>query len=238
MITSEYKHYRECVNVVTSEYRIREIRQKRDISGVEVANKLGISPQYYYDIERGKKNLSADNAVQLADIFKVTLDYLLGKSIGAIIERRLIELGITIEELAKQIDEPVVTLKNIDFAQPAPWDYEPDGLIDRISKVLGIGFKDLSTSFSRQEPPTYDGPQISAKDAFGKEDLRLSHKEERDIAIDLERMIGDLETNEAMAFHGEPMDDETKELMRISLENSLRLAKSMAKQKFNPNKNK
>jgi transcriptional regulator with XRE-family HTH domain len=67
---------------------------------------------------------------------------------------------------------------------------------------------------------------------------KLSLKEERDIASDLERMIGELESNEAMAFHGEPMDDETKELMRISLENSLRLAKGMAKQKFNPNKNK
>lgn len=66
----------------------------------------------------------------------------------------------------------------------------------------------------------------------------LNAKEERDIAADLERMISELETNEALAFHGEPMDDETKELMKISLENSLRLAKGMAKQKFNPNKNK
>ncbi|EFM10135.1 immunity repressor protein [Paenibacillus curdlanolyticus YK9] len=66
----------------------------------------------------------------------------------------------------------------------------------------------------------------------------LSAKEERDIAEDLARMIGELETNEALAFHGEPMDDETKELMKISLENSLRLAKQVAKKKFNPNKNK
>lgn len=66
----------------------------------------------------------------------------------------------------------------------------------------------------------------------------LSKNEERDIAADLERMIDELESNEALAFHGEPMDDDTKELMRISLENSLRLAKGMAKKKFNPNKNK
>lgn len=63
-------------------------------------------------------------------------------------------------------------------------------------------------------------------------------KEERDIAADLERMINELESNEALAFHGEPMDEETKELMKISLENSLRLAKQMSKQKFNTNKNK
>lgn len=64
----------------------------------------------------------------------------------------------------------------------------------------------------------------------------LTDKDERDIAKDLERMMNDLESNEAMAFHGEPMDDETRELIRISLENSMRLAKEMAKKKFTPKK--
>lgn len=64
----------------------------------------------------------------------------------------------------------------------------------------------------------------------------LTEKDERDIAKDLERMMSDLESDEAMAFHGEPMDDETRELIRISLENSMRLAKEMAKKKFTPKK--
>ncbi|MFD1955992.1 helix-turn-helix domain-containing protein [Paenibacillus thailandensis] len=87
--------------------------------------------------------------------------------------------------------------------------------------------------------------RVSPNDLIGSEgdgrsgsSQALSAKEERDIALDLERMISELESNEALAFHGEPMDEETKELMRISLENSLRLAKSMAKAKFNPNKQK
>lgn len=66
----------------------------------------------------------------------------------------------------------------------------------------------------------------------------LTPKEERDIAIDLERMLNELESNEALAFHGESMDEETRELMRISLENSMRLAKQIAKNKFTPNKYK
>lgn len=36
----------------------------------------------------------------------------------------------------------------------------------------------------------------------------------------------------------ENMDEETKELMRFSIEASIRLAKSRAKQKFTPNKYK
>jgi len=38
--------------------------------------------------------------------------------------------------------------------------------------------------------------------------------------------------------NGEPIDEETKELLRISLENSMRLAKQIAKNKFTPNKYK
>lgn len=64
----------------------------------------------------------------------------------------------------------------------------------------------------------------------------LTEKDEKDIAKDLERILADLESNEALAFHGEPMDEETKRLFAISLENSLRLAKEMAKQKYTPKK--
>lgn len=66
----------------------------------------------------------------------------------------------------------------------------------------------------------------------------LSPKEERDIAKDLEKILSNLESNEALAFDGEPLDDSTKELMRISLENSMRLAKQLAKKKFTPEKYK
>ena len=39
-------------------------------------------------------------------------------------------------------------------------------------------------------------------------------------------------------FDGEPIDEHTKEMIRISLENSMRMAKQLAKQKFTPNKYK
>lgn len=64
----------------------------------------------------------------------------------------------------------------------------------------------------------------------------LTPKEERDIGKDLDRILNELESEEALAYHGEPMDEDTKRLMQISLENSMRLAKEMAKKKFTPNK--
>lgn len=66
----------------------------------------------------------------------------------------------------------------------------------------------------------------------------LSQKEERDISKDLEKILSNLESSEALAFDGEPLDDETKALMKVSLENSMRLAKQIAKNKFTPKKYK
>jgi transcriptional regulator with XRE-family HTH domain len=66
----------------------------------------------------------------------------------------------------------------------------------------------------------------------------LTEKDERDIARDLEKMLNDLESKEALSFHGEPMDEETKEALRLSLESSLRFAKQLAKQKFTPKKHR
>lgn len=67
----------------------------------------------------------------------------------------------------------------------------------------------------------------------------LTAKDERSIEKRLESVLHDLMPgNSALAYYDgdEPMSDEDKELLRISLENTLRLAKQMAKQKFTPKK--
>lgn len=67
----------------------------------------------------------------------------------------------------------------------------------------------------------------------------LTDKDERDIQKELKKMIEGLEGNSYAAFDGstlEGLDEEDKELLIQSLENSLRLAKRLAKQKFTPNK--
>lgn len=62
-----------------SPQRIRAIRRTRDLTGAEVAKKIGISAQYYYNIERGRRKLSAELATKLARVFGVTVDFLLGQ---------------------------------------------------------------------------------------------------------------------------------------------------------------
>lgn len=67
----------------------------------------------------------------------------------------------------------------------------------------------------------------------------LSKKDERDIAKRLELTLADLENSqEALMFSGEQLDNKTRELLKASLENSIRIAKINAKQKYTPNKYK
>ncbi len=67
----------------------------------------------------------------------------------------------------------------------------------------------------------------------------LTAKDERDISKKLEEALSQLESSqEGLMFQGEPLDDATKELIAISLRNSLEMGKKLAKQKFTPKKYK
>lgn len=60
--------------------RLKEIRKERNVSGIALAKELGISPQYYYDIEKGERRLTTEIAGKLAEILKTTVDYMIGVS--------------------------------------------------------------------------------------------------------------------------------------------------------------
>lgn len=66
------------------------------------------------------------------------------------------------------------------------------------------------------------------------EEPALSKKNERDIEKALQETIGQLDSNDGLMFDGEILDDNTKELLKISLENTIRTAKIAAKKKFTP----
>ncbi|MCL6573901.1 MAG: helix-turn-helix domain-containing protein [Bacillus sp. (in: Bacteria)] len=64
----------------------------------------------------------------------------------------------------------------------------------------------------------------------------LTDKNEKDIAKKLENILESMESDTALSFDGEPMDDETKELVRMAIESNLKLTKQLAKKKFTPKK--
>lgn len=76
-------------------------------------------------------------------------------------------------------------------------------------------------------------------DQTAKKELILTRKDEHDIAKKLQETLDNLSNaDDALMFDGEPLDEQSRELLRESLENSLRIGKLLAKQKYNPNKNK
>ncbi len=60
--------------------RIRDLREDADLTQKEVARQLLCDQSLYSKYERGERPLPLELAVRLADLYGVTLDYLVGRS--------------------------------------------------------------------------------------------------------------------------------------------------------------
>lgn len=58
---------------------IKDIRQRKGLSQADVAAALGVSPVVYSRYESKKRQPSIDTLIQMADLFDVSVDYLLGR---------------------------------------------------------------------------------------------------------------------------------------------------------------
>ena len=59
-------------------YRIRDLREDRDLSQAEIAKIIHTTQQHYSKIENGKSDISGQKLVLLAEYYNVSTDYLLG----------------------------------------------------------------------------------------------------------------------------------------------------------------
>lgn len=86
---------------------IKDIRTRKGLTQAEVATLLNVSSVVYSRYETGSRQPSIDVLVQLADIFGVTVDYLLGRqeitdSSLSDYELRLLIASRNADERAKQ----------------------------------------------------------------------------------------------------------------------------------------
>lgn len=87
-----------------------------------------------------------------------------------------------------------------------------------------------------QKIADYFGVPVSYfTDEEPKED-NFSTRDQRDIKRTLDKTLEALSSGEALMFDGEPIDEETTELLKSSIENSIRMAKALAKKKYTPKK--
>lgn len=60
--------------------RIRNLREDHDKTQTDLANYLGTTAQYYGKYEKGERELPFSRAIQLADYYHVSLDYMAGRT--------------------------------------------------------------------------------------------------------------------------------------------------------------
>jgi transcriptional regulator with XRE-family HTH domain len=59
--------------------RLKEVREKRKWTQTYVANQMGIAPNTYNNYENDTRGVSEEMLVKIADLFGVSIDYLLGR---------------------------------------------------------------------------------------------------------------------------------------------------------------
>ncbi len=129
---------------------IKKIRLNKKLGLNKTAEKAEISGSYLSDIENGKKeNPTIATLTKIADALEVPLDYLTRKSAKAIIEDKMEDLNITLEELSKKTNTPKAFFNRLDFIIPDEGDYQK---IKLIAHTLNIEPSKLIRALSRQEP--------------------------------------------------------------------------------------
>ncbi len=138
-------------------------------------------------------------------------------------DRRL-ELGLTLEEVGTIVGVGKSTVRKWETGAIENMKRDKIALLAKALKVSPAFIMGLEDSNPIDEKSEKYSPALTEKD-------------EKDIAKKLESTLDQLENcQDGLMFDGEPLDEETKELLRISLENSIRLSKQIAKQKYTPKK--
>ena len=151
--------------------------------------------------------------------------------IGERIKQRRLELGYSADTLAKMLNKNRATIYRYENG-----DIEnmPIDVLEPLAKALNTTPAYLMGWSSEQSTKKNPNAQTSTNMSVN------NSKDERDIQKRLQSILDDLDSSAALSFYNgdQEMDEDTKNLLRISLENSIRLAKERAKQKFTPNKYK
>lgn len=60
--------------------RLKDLREDKDLSQADIANKINTSQSYYAQYENGKRPIPFERVIELADFYYVSIDYIAGRS--------------------------------------------------------------------------------------------------------------------------------------------------------------
>ena len=112
-----------------------------------------------------------------------------------------------------------------------------------LAKLTGLTRSAIGMYESGNREPKYEVLELLA-DFFNvdmntllDQSVPLTPRDERQIAADLEKMLADLDSKNSMAAMGGTVEDaEDRELLKASLQDSMRLTKKIAKEKYTQKK--
>jgi transcriptional regulator with XRE-family HTH domain len=172
--------------------RIKKIRNQLGFTQDKLASEANMSRSYLADVENDRYNPSFNTLEKIAEALNVSVDRLTGEAVSSIIEDRIKELNITLEEVANRARVPLRWLENLDSFIPGEaddlehynepralgWDdviggYKSYKWITRVAEVLGLPSSRLRSALARQEIPFDDTPSDprSLEEIFADEDF-------------------------------------------------------------------
>ena len=233
----------------------KEYAYRRGIHGA-ILSYLEIRREHFYRVEATADGLQFVTARGWEDLSELMQVY---ESLGIPVDRQVVEQYLQLPQVASdfanylQLYNKYKQVYRVDELLSGTW--EPvraselrDAPFDEKLGVLGLLLsrlsdlkvgrkKNLSTKNLSKIADYLNVPIEFLLNMEQKETPVLTRRDERDIAKRLDMILGDLGDAEAsLMFDGEPIDDETRELLRISLQNQLEISKRIAKQKFTPKK--
>lgn len=137
-----------------------------------------------------------------------------------------IERGIQQKDLAALLGIGANTLSQYENGKREP----DNNTLVQLADYFGVSTDYL---LGRTDTPKKKAPPQSN----GTFEPKLTKRDEFDISRRLDEMLSELDKSDsALMFDGEPLDDESRELLISSLENSIRMAKIINKRKYTPKK--
>lgn len=137
-----------------------------------------------------------------------------------IFEQLLLKFGVTAYQVAKATGISTATLTNWKKGRYTP----KQDKLQKIADYFGVTVEYLMTG---KNEPKEKAPELNAKD-------------ERDIAKDLDRIMGEIQKGNdgPLYYNGIEIDNASVNLLQNAIEYALRETKKENKVKYNPNKNK
>jgi DNA-binding XRE family transcriptional regulator/uncharacterized phage-associated protein len=186
---------------------IKELRNKKSLSQIEVAKKIGISRSSYISFEQGKAELSLSEAAKLADMFGITLEEMkTGQEPNYSKYKQMILAFLRNEEAI-----PKTKLAKLLYFADFAWFYyhlqSMSGMQYRrmqYGPVSDTYFSIIDEMFDKGEiniTQTKDGAMLISQTRSGAMiDLSEMNKKEEELIKDIEKKWKDKKTNEIVDF--------------------------------------